>query len=49
MDGFAVANSARKTPAMATNRPIEVRRQKKADLTVDLFFIGGIWVSGGFS
>jgi hypothetical protein len=47
MDGFAVANSARKTPARATNRPIEVLRQKqkKADLTVDLFFIGGIWVS----
>jgi hypothetical protein len=49
MDGFAVANSARKTPARATSRQIEVLRQKKADLTVDLFFIGEIWVSGGFS
>ena len=33
-------SSARKTPAMAINRPTKTRRLKKADCEADFFFIG---------
>jgi len=40
--GFAVASSARETPARAMNRPIRTRRLKNADCEVDFFFISGV-------
>src|SRR6266542_617855 len=42
VDGFAVANSARKTAASTTNKPIKTRRLKNADREVDFFFINRI-------
>src|SRR5260370_143863 len=46
LEGFAVANSARKTPARTTNRPAKGRRLKKADCEVDFLFIVGVLIFG---
>ena len=44
LDGFAVASSARKTPAMAMNTPTKTRKLKNADCELDFFFIWRIQV-----
>src|SRR6266480_5819007 len=38
-------SSARKTPARTINRPIKMRRLKKADCE-DFFFMDGVWAEG---
>src|SRR5205085_2509323 len=42
ISGFAMASSARETPARATNIPNKTRKLKNADCEVDFFFISGV-------